>query len=815
MSILRQDIRYAVRMLAQSPGFAAVAILSLALGIGANTAVFSVVDAVLLKPLPFPASDRLMAVWETMPGNDRRMVAPGNFVDWQKQSQSFAHLAAYTTTSLSLTGHGEPQKLTAAAVSTNFFDTLEVPILKGRNFLPEDARHQDRGFAVVSHRLWQAKFGADPKVIGQDLLLDGKNYTVIGVMPRDFCFPARAELWVLGYRGGAAPASLDLGPNPDSTRDVHIASVVGRLKAGITREQAQAEMTTLAQNLAQAYPKTNAGLGAHVLTLHEQIVGNSRLTLLVLLGAVTLVLLIACANVANLLLAWATKREREIAIRVALGAGRWRLIRQMLTESLVLSGAGGVLGLTIAVWAVRLFVGMSPPDIPRLDQTGIDGAMLAFTCCITLFTGVAFGTIPAWHATRLDPQNSLHDGGSRAGEGPNRRGAQSQLVVAEIALAQVLLLGAGLLIMSFVRLQSTDPGFNPAKLLVGRVDLADSKYSEPASKVAFYDQVMERARAIGGVQSAAWVMSLPLSGGAANRGFRIEGQPAPKADENIAVDYQLISNGYFATMEIPLLDGRSFATTDTASAPRVAVVSQAMARKYFPGQAVVGKRIAFGDPNRRNSWRTIVGVVGDVRYESIGVPPGPLAYVPYEQNSEPWSEMALVLRANSNPSARAGDLRKVILSVDPGLPVTNVQTMEELMASGVTQPRFTMLLIATLAGIATVLAVAGIYGVMAYAIARRTREIGIRMALGAQARDVLNLIVRQGMTLTFAGIVLGLLGAIALLRFLANLLYGTSSYDPTTFLAISALLSFVSLLACYLPARRAAKLDPMLALGRN
>lgn len=815
MSILRQDIHYAVRMLVKSPGFTAVAVLSLALGIGANTAVFSVVDAVLLRPLPFPASERLMAVWETMPGNDQRMVAPGNFGDWQKQNHSFEQIAAYTTTSLNLNGRGEPQKLSAATVSTNFFDTLAVPILQGRSFLPEDAQHQDRGFVVLSHGLWQAKFGSDPGVLGQDLLLDGKSYSVIGITPAGFGFPARAELWALGDRGGAVPASLDLGTNADAARDIHISSVVGRLKPLVTREQAQAEITTIAQQLALEYPKTNAGLGANVITLHEQVVGGSRLTLFVLLGAVALVLLIACANVANLLLAWATKREREIAIRAALGAGRWRLIRQLLTESLVLSVAGGLLGLTVAVWTVHLFVGISPPDIPRLDQTGVNGPILAFTCFITLLTGIAFGTIPAWQATRLDPQNGLREGGARAGDGPGRRGVQSQLVVAEIAVAQVLLLGAGLLIMSFVRLQATDPGFNPAHLLTGRVALSDSKYSNPQSKVAFYDQVMERVEAIGGVHSAALVMSLPLSGGAVNRGFKIEGRPAPKANENVAVDYELISDGYFAAMEIPLLAGRPFAATDAESTPRVAIVNQMMARKYFPGQGPIGKRIAFGDPRDQDSWRNIVGVVGDVRYESIGVPAVPLAYTPYRQNSEPWSQMAVVLRTSLNPSALSADLRNAVLAIDPNQPITNVQTMEELMASGVTRPRFTMLLIGTLAGIATVLAVVGVYGVMSYAVARRTHEIGIRMALGADASDVLRLIVGQGMTLALAGVALGLLGAFALLRVMAKMLYGTSSYDPLTFVAISLLLVSVSLLACFLPARRAAKLDPMLALGHG
>ncbi len=816
MSMLGQDIRYGLRMMWKSRGFTSIAVLSLALGIGANTAVFSVVNAVLLRPLPFPASERLMAVWETMLGNDRRFVAPGNFTDWQAQSQSFAQLAAYTNTSRNLTGRGEPQKLSVAAVSTNFFATLEVAAEKGRTFLPEDATHQDRGTVVLSHALWQTQFGSDPRILGQDVSLDGRSYNVIGIMPRDFGFPARAQAWVLGDRGGPIPPFPPAILNdPGEQRDVHFSYAVGRLKDNVTRAQAQAEMSAIAHRLALSYPKSNAGLGANVITLHEQVVGSSRLTLFVLLAAVALVLLIACANVANLLLAWATKREREIAIRLALGAGRWRLIRQMLTESVMLSLTGGLLGLVVAIWAVDLFVGMSPPDIPRLDQAGLDGTLLAFTAVVSLLTGIAFGAAPAWRATRLQPQNGLQDGGAKSDDGPRRKSVQNRLVIAEIALAQMLLVGAGLFIMSFARLQATDPGFKSGHLLTGRVSLPEARYSEPEKKSAFYDQTLERVDAIAGVQSAALVMSLPLSGGAPNRGFQIEGRPEPKADESISTDYQLISPGYFATMEIPLIAGRPFGATDNATAPRVTIINQTMARKYFPGENPIGKRVAFGDPKKLESWRTIVGVAGDVRYESIEVPPFPLAYAPYQQNAEPWSDMAIVLRTRSAPSSFAASLRQAVLAVDPNQPLTNVQTMEELMAAGVTRPRFTMLLIGTLAGIALALAAVGIYGVMAYSVAQRTREIGIRMALGAQARDVLGMIVRQGMTLALVGIGLGTVGALGLTRLIANLLFGVNATDPLTFAGISLLLAFVALLACYLPARRAAKLDPMVALART
>ena len=815
MRILLQDLRYGLRMLMKHPGFTLVAVLTLALGIGANTAIFSVVNAIVLRPLPFAEPDRLVQVWETMPGNDRRWVAPGNFIDWRNQAQAFEQIAGYANANLNLTGEGEPERLTGAAVTDNLFSTLGVKAAKGRTFLPEDVLREDGRVAVLSDGLWQRRFGADPNIVGKNLLLDDKSYTVIGVMPEGFGFPAQAEIWVLGTRGSAVPPSLTAQfPKSDLTteRDIHIYSAVARLKPNATLEQAQSEMSAIASRLAQAYPETNGGLGVNVIRLHQQIVGGVQSLLFILLGAVAFVLLIACTNVANLLLAHATERERELAIRLALGAGRFRLIRQMLTESMLLSLTGGAIGLLLAMWGVDLFVGLSPGDIPRLSEIGVDGRLLGFTLLISLVTGVGFGLLPALQATRLDPQHALKEGGTKATEGRRRRRARNLLVVSEIALAQVLLIGAGLLIVSFMRLQAVDPGFNPSNLLTARMSLSVTKYSDQNKKIAFYNQVLERLQAIPGVRSAGLVMNLPLSGSNMNRGFLVEGRPEAKPDENVSVDYQVTSPGYFSTMEIPIIKGRAFTELDTEGRPRVAIINEIMARKYFPGEDPIGKRIAFGEANKEESWRTIVGVAGNVRHASINEQPFPGAYTPYAQDRESWSRIALVLRANGNPESLAAAVRKEISAIDPQQPVSNIQTMEQLMAASIKRPRFIMLLLGLLASIALALSVVGIYGLISYSITERTHEIGVRMALGAQAGDVLRMVVGQGLKLILVGLTIGVAGAFALTRLMSSLLFGVSTVDPVTFLGVSALLAMAALLACYIPARRATRVDPMVAL---
>jgi putative ABC transport system permease protein len=816
MGVLLQDLRYGVRMLMKRPGFTLVAVLTLALGIGANTAIFSVVNAVVLRPLPYAEPDRLVQVWETMPGNDKRWVAPGNFIDWQNQNQVFEQIAGYSNANLNLTGEGEPERLTGAAVTDNLFATLGVQAARGRTFLPEDIQRAGGRVVILSDALWQRHFGADQNILGKNLTLDDKSYTVVGVMPAGFAFPAQSEIWVPGDRGSAVSPSL-AAQFPESKlgsdRDIHIYSVVARLKSGVSIQQAQSEMSAIAGRLSEAYKETNNGLGVNVIRLHQQIVGGVQSILFILLGAVAFVLLIACTNVANLLLAHATQRERELAIRLALGAGRFRLIRQMLTESMLLSLTGGTIGLLLAMWGVDLFVGLSPGDIPRLGEVGVDGRLLGFTLLISLVTGVAFGLLPALQATRLDPQHSLKEGGTKATEGRRSRRARNLLVISEIALAQVLLVGAGLLIMSFLRLQAVDPGFNPSQLLTARLSLSVTKYSDQQKKIAFYNQVLERLQAIPGVRSVALVMNLPLSGSNMNRGFLVEGRPEPKPDENVTVDYQVISPGYFSTMEIPVVRGRSFTERDTDAAPRVVIINEIMARKYFPGVDPIGKRIAFGEASKEESWRTIVGIAGNVRHAGINEPAFPGAYTPYAQDRESWSRMSLVVRASGGDAAGlASAVRKEILAVDPQQPVSNVQTMEQLMAASITRPRFIMLLLGLLAAIALALATVGIYGLMSYSITERTHEIGIRMALGAQGRDVLKMVVGQGLKLIAIGLVIGVAGAFALTRLMSSLLFGVSAFDPLTFMAVSTLLAAAGLLACYIPARRATKVDPMVAL---
>jgi putative ABC transport system permease protein len=815
MRTLWQDVRYGARLLLKRPGFTIIAVLTLALGIGANTAIFSVVNAVVLRPLPYSNPDRLLMMWETMPGNDRRWVAPGNFVEWRKQAQSFEQIAAYSSASLNLTGEGEPERLTGSAVTSNVFATLGVEAASGRTFIPEDEERGDGRVVVLSDGLWQRRFGADPNVVGRNLTLDDKSYTVVGVMPASFRFPAQSELWVLGNKGSAVSPSL-AAQFPDSDlsgdRDIHIYSAIGRLKPGRTLSEAQAEMATIAGRLSEAYPETNRGLGVNLIPLHREIVGGVQSILFILLGAVAFVLAVACTNVANLLLAHATQRERELAIRIALGAGRLRLIRQMLTESMLLSLSGGSVGLLIAMWGVDLFVGLSPGDIPRLNEVGIDGRLLGFTILVSLITGIAFGLLPALQATRLDPQHSLKEGGTKASEGGRRLRVRNLLVISEIALAQVLLIGAGLLIMSFLKLQAVEPGFNASNLLTARLSLSVTKYSDQKKKIVFYNQLLERLQTIPGVRSAALVMNLPLSGSNMNRGFIVEGRPEPKPDENVTVDYQVISSGYFQTMEIPLIRGRAFTERDIEGSPRVAIINDVMARKYFPGEVPLGKRIAFGDPSKEESWRTIVGIAGNVRHESVEEPPFPGAYTPYAQDRESWPRVALVVRASGDAAGLAAAVRREMMAIDPGQPVSNMQTMEQLMAASITRPRFIMMLLGLLASIALALAVVGIYGLMSYSITERTHEIGIRMALGAQARDVLRMVVAQGLKLITVGIVAGLIGAFALTRIMSSLLFGVSTVDPITFVGVSLLLAVVALLACYIPARRATRVDPMEAL---
>ncbi|HWS87819.1 MAG TPA: ABC transporter permease [Pyrinomonadaceae bacterium] len=804
MKTLLQDLRYGLRVLWKAPGFTAVAVLALALGVGANTAIFSVVNGVLLRPLPFAEPERLVMVWmdNRVMGLREDLNSYPNYVAWRDEGRAFEHLAAFTSSSPTLTSErGEPERLQGASATANFFGALRVQPALGRLFTAEEEAEGQDGVVVIGHGLWRRRFGGQPDIVGQQITLNGRSRTVIGVMPQGFKFPSEAEVWV----PLAPPASLR------EQRQSFWLSMVGRLKPGATVEGAQAELSAVAARLEKEFPDSNQGYGAYVVSLHEQVVGRVSTALWVLLGAVGFVLLIACANVANLLLARAAAREREIAIRRALGAGRARLIRQFLTESVLLALVGGALGLLLAVWGVDVLVALAPSDLPRLDQVGVDGRVLLFTVGISVGTGLLFGLAPALQAAQGDLNESLKEGGRGGGEGARGRRVRNALVVAEVALALVLLAGAGLMIKSFLRLQEVDLGFNAEHVLSMRVQLSGTNYREGARAVAFYEQLVERIEATPGVQAAAAVGTVFLSSTPNSSWFSIEGRPAFPPNERVEVPIDPVTPNYFRAMGVPLLKGRAFDARDRQDAPAVTVVNETFARRFFPGEEAVGKRIKYGPPDSDGQWITIVGVVGDTRRTGFDAAVRPETYLPHAQ--APARGMMLVVRSSAaDPSALANAVRGAVSSLDREVPVFQVRTLDELLSGMMAQRRLNMLLLAIFAGVALLLAAVGIFGVMNYAVSQRTHEIGLRVALGAQGRDILRMVVGQGMALVLAGLVLGLVCALALTRLMSSLLYGVSAADPVTYAGIALLLAAVALLACYLPARRAMKVDPMEAL---
>lgn len=815
MNQLWQDIRYGVRSLLKHPGFTLVALVTLALGIGANTAIFSVVNTVVLRPLPYAEPDRLMTLWETMPGSDHRSVAPGNFVDWRTQNRTFLDMAATFYANFNLTSDGEPERIDGATITSNFMSLLGANAQLGRTFQADDDEYQDRSVVLISEGLWQRRFAADRKVIGRTITIDETPHTIVGVMSPGFQFPERSELWVLGRNRGAVPTSLiSQVPSNDwvHERDAHFIRVIGRLRPGVSLSQAQSDIAAITRRAELDFPKTNSGLGSNVVPLHTQVVGDVRGVLFILLGAVGFVLLIACTNVANLMLARATQREREIAIRAAVGASRLSLIRQLLTESLLLSIAGGVAGLVVSIWAVDLFVKLSPGDIPRLNEASVDLRLLGFTLLVSLLTGVGFGLLPAFAATRTNLNSTLKEGGAKASHGPQRRGARNILVVTEIALAQVLLVGATLLAISYVRVIHIDPGFNPDRVLTAKIAPANKKYPDPQSRSAFYATVLEHLQSLPGVASAGMVMSVPLSGASMNRGFRVEGRPVPKADENVTMDFQIVSPGYFSTLEIPVKQGRGLSAADTETSERVIVINNAMARRYWPNEDPVGQRLMIGESSKDTSWRTIVGVVSDNRHASLSEAPVPTAFISYHQDFESWPRMGFVIKAKGDAAGLAPVVRKELVSIDPAQPLYAVEPMDNLLQASVAQRRFIMLLLGSLSAIAVLLAMVGVYGVISFSVGERTQEIGIRMALGARAVDVLRMVLSQGMRVACVGIVIGLGAAFALTRLLSSLLFEVSPTDLRTFSIVGLLLGVVAFFACYVPARRATKVDPLVAL---
>ncbi|HEX8187723.1 MAG TPA: ABC transporter permease [Pyrinomonadaceae bacterium] len=804
MMTLLQDVRYAARTLSKSPGFTLVAVLALALGIGANTAIFSVVKAVLLSPLPYPDSERLVWVRESNPGAeipDEPASAP-NYNDWRTQAGSFEALAAYNDAALTLTGeNAEPERVPAAVVSANFFQALGVAPALGRGFTPEEETAGRNRVAVISHGLWRRRFGASPKALGQTLTIAGNPYTVVGVTPPDFKTPViekQPQVWV--------PVVFNLA---ETARRSDYLSVIGRLKAGATAEQARAELSGVAARLAEQYPASNAGWGVTVAPLHEKVVGDVRSALWVLMGVVGFLLLISCANVANLLLARAAARRQEFAVRSALGARRGRIVRQFLTESVLLSLAGGALGLLLAAWGVELLVALSGGDIPRLDEAGLDARVLGFTFAVSLATGLFFGLLPALSASKADLAESLKEGGGRgptAGRGSRR--LRDSLVVAEIAVAVVMLAGAGLMIRSFLRIQAVDPGFRPENILTLDLALPRAKYKENSQVTAFYDQLTARAAALPGVERAALVDALPLNGGSI-LSFVIEGRPELPPEKVQDAEFIEVSPDFFDVMGIRLVRGERFTERDREGAPVAALVSETMARRYWPGEDPVGKRVNLGNPER-SPWMTVVGVVSDVRRGGLDKEPYPQLYAPVAQL--PTRGVTLVARTSGDPLAVVPAVRRELAALDRDLPLYNVRTMEQVLSDSISRRRFQMLLLAAFAGVGLLLAAVGIYGVISYSVAQRRHELGVRMALGARAADILKLVVGQGLGLTLAGVGLGLLGAFALTRVMSSLLYGVSATDPLTFACVSLALLGVALLACLVPARRATKVDPMIAL---
>jgi putative ABC transport system permease protein len=803
------DLRYAARTLRKSPLFTAISIFTLALGIGANTAIFSVVNELLLRSLPFADAERLVMVWEVSPeGRHQNTTSRSNFRSWREQSRSFESMAAFSDQRLNLTGVGEPEEVTVQFATPELFHVLGVKPILGRAITEEDARAGAPSVVVLGYGIWQRRFGGDPQVIGKSIMLHGIPATVVGVMPSGFQWYIRqrsgttkpAEIWTRLEMPTEGPRTLG-----------RFLSVVARLKPGVSLEQATAELKTIEARLERDAPRYNKGYGVEVIPLRDQFVGNVRTALLVLLGAVGLVLLIACANVANLLLSRAAAREKEIALRAALGAGRWRIVRQLLTESMLLALLGSLLGLVVAWWGSSALVAISPRDLINLQRVGINLPVLGWTLFVSLLTGIIFGIAPALEATRLNLSDALKEGGKGSGgQGSRSNRLRSLFVIAEVALALMLLVSAGLLVKSFGRLQSIDTGFNKDNLLTMVVPLPTGKYKEEKQQVAFFRQALERIRALPGVRSVGMVNFLPLYGGLGSAtGFTIEGRPRPAPGEEPGTNVRVSDEGYFSTMGIPVLRGRNFTESEVSEQRHVIIISESLARRYFPGEDPIGKRITV-EMAEKPVPTEIIGVVGDVRYDSLVNKAEPTVYFPHAELV--YEFMTLVVRTDNDAAALAPAVQREIRSIDPDQPISDVRTMNQVMADTLARARFNTLLLTLFAALATLLAAVGIFGVMNYSVTLRTHEIGIRLALGAQPRRVLMLILRQGLVLTLIGISIGLAGAFALTRVMSSLLFGVGATDAETFASIVVLLTMVSLLACYIPARRAMKVDPMVAL---
>jgi putative ABC transport system permease protein len=813
MNTLLQDIRFGLRMLLKSPSISIVATIALALGIGANTAIFSVVNAVLLRPLPFPDSDSLVSIFETdtQRGQQRGSHSFPNFFDVRSQNTVLERVACYHGADFIMTGRGEPARIQGSVVTGDLFPLLGVAPMLGRTFHPDEDKPSETGRVVIlSHELFQKRFNSDPSIVNQAITLDGRSYTVVGVMPPSFEFPIQnepVELWTT--------IAVDVAPGEESPvteqRGAHFLQVIGRLKSGVTREQAQSEFTTIAARLEQQYPDTNTRKSLRVDSALTALVGDIRPALLILLGAVACVLLSACANVANLLLARATSRHKEMAIRTALGASRTRVIRQLLTESVMLSILGGAVGLLLAVWWSDLLIALGKDDIPRAIHVGIDWRVLGFTLGISLLTGLVFGLAPAFHSSRSELVESLKEGGRGTSEGARRNRVRNVLVVVELAIAVVLLVGAGLLIQSLWRLRNVNTGLQSQNVLTFNVGLPEIKYNSDRQTQFFID-LKSRLQTMPGVQSASTIFPLPLNGDRFSISFEIEGRPMARKDHPSA-DFFTTGVGYFGAMGIPLIKGRDFDDRDKHGSTPVIIITETFARQYFPNEDPIGKRIHPGISSiegEESVMREVVGVVGDVRNRSLNTEPKPAYYVPHTQ--VPFSQMVAVVRTTGDPRSMISGVTKEVAAMDRDIPLFGVKSMDEYLSSSVAAPRFNTTLLSIFAVVALVLTVVGLYGVMSYSVAQRTNEIGIRLALGAQSRDVLLMIVKQGSVLIGLGLGIGLFGAYLATKLIASLLFGVQAKDPLTFAAVAVVLALVGLLACYIPAWRATKVDPMEAL---
>jgi putative ABC transport system permease protein len=800
------DLRYALRGLLRKPLFTVLIVLTLALGVGANAAIFSVVNGVLLRPLPYPQPDRLMMVWVYNPrqGFDKDVATYPTFTDWRTQSQSFENLAAYFGASVSLTGVGDPAQLRGARVTASFFPTLNVQPALGRWFTEQDATPGHERVVVLEHGLWKQRFGSDRTIIGRTIQLSGRPYEVVGVMPQGFQYPDDATLWL-------PLAPVEPFKQLMESRGSFWLNVIGRLRPGTTQASAQIEMDTIARRLEQQYPEANGGQGIRLTSLHDEIVGDVRRALLVLLGAVGCVLLIACANVANLLLTRATGRQREIAIRAALGAQRLRIVRQLLTESLVLALVGGAAGLLLATWGAAALQEAAPTNIPRLTSIKIDLPVLLFTLIVAFATGVIFGIAPAWQSASANQSDALKEGGRSGGEGARGRRVRNLLAVGEVAIALVLLVGAGLLARSFAAIARTDLGFNPRNVLVLQIDLPRQKYSEDPRIVQFYQQLTERLAAMPGVRSVGLGSSVLLGRLPNSSTLMVEGRPVPRDEVNIPVPYDTVTNGFFATLGIPLTRGRLFGPEDTPTAPGRVIVNEAFVRRFFPAEEPLGKRVTFNGPQDKNiQWSTIVGVVADTRRGGVDRPAWAELYFPLTQSAD--ARLMAVVRTAGDPISVARAAQEEVWAIDPGQPVASIRTLEEIVARVQANRRFTMLLLGVFAIVAVILATVGIYGVIAYSTAQRTQEIGIRMALGAARSDVLKMVLSEGLRIGVLGSVIGIGAAAAMSRLLSGLLFGVSPHDPLTFVALPAALLLVAALASLIPARRALAVEPVRAL---